>query len=106
MRDYKWSEAEKKIARRAFQAALKRESAAVMENLKRLAEKAEGPDDLWAIHDYLTEQRRSIDGRYDYRYSQFIIVFGRLLRERWLEDKDLEGLGEEKLQAIRDIASF
>ena len=106
MIDFKWSEAEKKVARRAFNSALKRECAAVMEKLKSLAAKAERPDDIWAIHDYLTAQRKAIDGKYDYRYSQLIIVFGRLLRENWIEDKDLEGLGEEKLQSIRYIASF
>ncbi len=70
MRNFKWSEAEKKVARRAFDAALKRECEAVMVKLKGLAANAENPEDLWAIHDYLAEQRRTIDGKYDYRYSQ------------------------------------
>jgi hypothetical protein len=47
-----------------------------------------------------------IDAKYDYRYSQLIVVFGTLLREKWIDDKVLEGLGEEKLQAIRHIAAF
>lgn len=106
MIDLKWSEAEKKIARRAFDAAVKNECAAVMQKFKGLAAKAENPEDIWAIHDYLAEQRRSIDRKYDYRYSQLIVLFGRLLRENWIEDKDLEGLREEKLDAIRHIASF
>ena len=106
MIDFKWTEAEKKVARRAFDAALKRECSAVMEKLKSLAAQAERPDEIWAIHDYLTAQRKTIDEKYDYRYSQLIIVFGRLLRENWIEDKDLEGLGEDKLQSIRRIASI
>jgi len=106
MIDFKRSEAEKKIARRAFDAALKKECAAVMQKFKGLAAKAEYPEDIWAIHDFLTEQRRTIDYKYDYRYSQLIVVFGRLLRESWIEDKDLVGLSEEKLAAIRHIASF
>jgi len=106
MRDFKWSEAEKKVARRAFDAALKKECAALMKRLKGLATKAENPDDIWAIHDFLTEQRKVIDEKYDYRYSQLIMVFGRLLRESWIDDEDLEGLSEEKLNAIHLIASF
>jgi len=105
MREFKWSEAEKKIARRAFDAALKRECAAIMKRLKSLAAKAENPEDIWAIHDYLTEQRKSIDAKYDYRYSQLILLFGRLLREKWIDEKDIEGLAEEKLVPIRRIAS-
>ncbi len=106
MNDIKWSEAEKKIARRAFDVALKNECEALVIKLKVLAEKAENSDDVWAIHDYLTEQRKTIDGKYDYRYSQLIVVFGRLLREKWIEDKDIEGLSAEKIQAIRHIASL
>ncbi len=106
MSDFKWSEAEKKVARRAFEAALKRECSAVIEKLKHRAAQAENPDDIWAIHDYLTEQRKQVDGKYDYRYSQLITVFARLLREKWLNENDIEGLGEEKRQAIHHIASL
>lgn len=106
MRDFKWSEAEKKVARRAFDSALKRECAAVVQNLKGLSIKAENPEDIWTIHDYLTEQRKTIYGKYDYRYSQLISVFGRVLREGWIDEKDLEGLDEEKRQAIHHIASL
>lgn len=106
MRNLKWSETEKKTARRAFDCGLKREYAAILEKLKSLAVTAEKPQDIWYIHDYLTEQRKAIDEKYDYRYSQLIWVFGRLLREKWIEDNELEGLNEEKLQLIRHIASF
>lgn len=106
MRDFKWSDAEKKVARRAFDAAFERECAAVIQNLKELSTKAEHSESIWVIHDYLTEQRKTISGKYDYRYSQLIIVFGRLLREGWLDDKDLEDLNEEKRQAIHRIASL
>ena len=106
MRDFKWSNAEKKVARQAFDAALMKEYAAVLDRLKALAAKAELPEDIWAIHEYLSDQRRMIDAKYDYRYSQLIVVFGTLLREKWIDDEVLEGLGDEKLQAIRHIASF
>ena len=106
MKELKWSDAEKKIARQAFDAALSREYAVLIDKLKSLAAKAETAEDIWAIHDYLTEQRRVIDAKYDYRYSQLIFVFGWLLREKWIEEKDLEGLGEEKLQPIRHIAAL
>jgi hypothetical protein len=106
MLNFKWSKAEKKIERRAFDSALKKECAAVMEKLKGLAVTAEKPEDIWAIHDYLTDQRKVIDEKHDYRYSKLIILFGRLLREKWIEDNDLEGLNEEKLQAIHHITSL
>jgi hypothetical protein len=106
MNDITWSESEKKVARRAFDAALHRECAAIMERLKDLAAKAESPKDIWAIQEYLTEQRRAIDEKYDYRYSQLIFVFGRLLGEKWLKEEDIAGLREEKIRSIRSIVSL
>jgi len=77
-----------------------------MQHLRELAARARNPEDIWAIHDYLTLQRRAIDQKYDYRYSQLTMVFGRLLREKWIGNEDIEGLGEEKIKAIRRIASL
>ena len=42
MTDFKWSDAEKKIARRAFDVALQRELAALLKQLKGRAAKAGG----------------------------------------------------------------
>jgi hypothetical protein len=106
VRDLKWSDSEKKIARRAFDAAVQRELAAVMSRFKELAASASTPQDMWAVEDYLTKQRRQIDAKYDYRYSQLIFVFGRLLREQWVKEEELEGLSEEKLVYIRRIVGL
>jgi Photoprotection regulator fluorescence recovery protein len=106
MNTINWSSSEKKIAKQAFDTALKREYAALLDQLKRSAANAESRDDIWDIHDYLTEQRKLIDQKYDYRYSQLMFVFGILLRQKWLEEKDLVGLAEEKLEHFRSIANF
>lgn len=106
MRDLKWSDSEKKIARRAFDAAIQRERAAVMSRFKELAASASTPQEMWDVEDYLTKQRRQIDAKYDYRYLQLIFVFGRLLREQWVKEEELEGLSEEKLVCIRRIAGL
>lgn len=76
-----WSPAEKKIARRIFDAALHRERAEVMQAFKSRAAKATEPDDMWSTQEFLTKSRNSIDRKFDYRYSQLEFVFGRLLRK-------------------------
>lgn len=106
MHDLKWSELEKKVARRAFEAALTAELAEVMAEFKARAAAAAEPDDLWAIEEHLRHTRREIDEKYDYRYSQLIMVFGRLLREGRIQQSQLAGLAEEKLSYIRRIASL
>lgn len=106
MHDVKWSESEKKLARRVFEAGLAAELAEVMAELKARAAAAAAPDDLWDIEDYLHRTRREIDQKYDYRYSQLSFVFGRLLREGRIQEADLAGLSEDKLSSIRRIASL
>jgi hypothetical protein len=62
--------------------------------------------DLWDLEHYLTERRKEIDRKYDYRYSQLTHVFGRLLYENRLTEEDLRGLREDKLKSIRSLAKF
>lgn len=102
----KWTVAEKKIARRAFEAARDREFAALIARLKQMAAQLANSADTWDMHDFLSEQLRDIERKYDYRYSQLINVFGRLMRETWLNEEDIKGLAADKLEAIRGIASY
>lgn len=101
-----WTDREKKIARCVFEAALHRELAEVMAQFKSRAAGAKEPDDMWAVQAYLAQARRDIDRKYDYRYSQLDLVFGRLLRERRIQELELEGLAEDKLECIRRVASL
>ena len=101
-----WSRSEKAIAHKAFDAALDRELREVIREAKRKAGQIKEPANLWDLEHYLTQRRKEIDRKYDYRYSQLDIVFGRLLREKWIDEEDLRGLGEDKLRAIRSYAKF
>ena len=101
-----WTEAEKKIARRVFNAALKRELAEVMAEFKRRAAGAKDPNDMWSVQEYLAEARQQIDTKYDFRYSQLPIVLGRLLRENRIDAADLTGLSDAKLRCVRAAASL
>lgn len=102
----KWSESEKRIARRVFDTALQRELAEVMAEFKRRAAAAGEPKDMWSVEQFLSTARRDIDSKYDYRYSKLDLVFGRLLREGRIQERDLIGLSAEKLADIRRVASL
>ena len=101
-----WSTSEKKIARRIFEAALHRELAEVMQTFKSMAANAAEPSDIWSTEEFLTKSRNSIDRKYDYRYSQLVFVFGRLLREGRIAEEDLAGLSEGKIQEIVHIGTL
>jgi len=101
-----WSRSEKAIARKAFDAALGRELHEVIQKAKQLANEIQQSSDLWDLEHYLTQRRKEIDRKYDYRYSRLTHVFGRLLHENRLSEEELRGLGEDKLKSIRSLAKF
>lgn len=101
-----WSKSEKPIARTAFDAALKRELYQIMGEAKKKANQIKEPGDLWELEHYLTERRKEIDHKYDYRYSRLTHVFGRLLYEGRISEEELRGLGEDKLKSIRSLADL
>ncbi|MGH9395794.1 MAG: hypothetical protein ACRD18_02945 [Terriglobia bacterium] len=103
MDELTWFKPEKEAARRAFDLAYQRECGAIMAKLKGMIESASGPPDIWKIHNYLSEQRRETDKKYDYRYSVLLLVFARLCREGWLTESDLRGLGADKILRIKQI---
>jgi len=96
-----WSKGEKAIARRAYDQAYDRELTALADEVRRGAEQITEPHHIWALHDFLTRKRKEIDQKYDYRYSQLVFVFARLIRDGWLSEGELAGLGEDKLAKIR-----
>ncbi|BCV22222.1 hypothetical protein [Moorella sp. Hama-1] len=106
VRDHKWSNSEKKIARQAFERAYQRECEAIQKHVRAMLAKLTNADDIWRVHDFLSKKRCEVDNKYDYRYSVLTFVFARLLKEGWLDESDLDGLQEDKVSAIKDIASL
>jgi hypothetical protein len=99
-------EVRKTIARTAFDAALGRELHELIQETKRMASQISQSPDLWDLEHYLTERRKEIDRKYDYRYSQLTQVFGRLVYEGRVTEQDLARPHENKLKSIRSLAEF
>ena len=106
MQDFKWSSAEKKIARRAFDTAYEREMKRIGIEVRSMFDVAQDARAVWRIHDYLTEKREETDEKYDYRYSVLITVFARLIADGYLQTEELQGLRDDKMGKIRQIAQF
>lgn len=101
-----WSRSEKTIARTAFDAALGRELHELIQEVKRMANEIQKSTDLWELEHHLTQRRKEIDRKYDFRSSRLIDVLGRLLYEDRINEEDLRGLGEEKMKSICSFAKF
>ena len=101
-----WSRSEKALARKAFDAALGRELHEVIQEAKKMASQIQKASDLWDLEHHLTQRRKEIDRKYDFRGSRLTDVLGRLLYENRLGEEDLRGLREEKMKSIRSFAKF
>src|SRR5438105_2027138 len=99
-----WSRSEKVIVRTVFDAALKRELQEVMRKTKQMANQINKPADVWDLERYLTQLRKDIDSKYDFRSSRLTRVLGRLLCERRVSEDELRGLRKDKVEAIRSCA--
>lgn len=99
-----WSRAERAIARKAFDAALRRELQKVIREAQEMANKIKEGAAVWDLERYLTQRRKDIDRRYEFRSSRLTQVFGILLCEGRVTEEELRSLGEDKMKAIRACA--
>jgi hypothetical protein len=106
MRELKWSASEKKIARRAYEAALESALAGILAEFKAKAAAAATPAEMWAVEHHLRERRREIDELFDYRYSRLPLVLAPLIHEGHLEEARLDGLSEDKLEIVRTHLAY
>jgi len=98
-----WSKTEKKIAREAFDKAYERECSYLAGRILEKANQIKKPEDIWELHDFLTEKKKEVDQKYDYRYSMLELVFARLIKDGWLDFTDLKGLNEEKIEQLQRL---
>ena len=99
-----WSKKEKAVARRAFDIAYEKEGKELVNKIREMANTANNPEDIWHIHDFLTEKRKEINDKYDYRYSILIYVFSRLMREGLIALDDFKGMDDDKIAKIKNLA--
>jgi hypothetical protein len=95
-----WTKTEKEIARSAFDRAYQREIDNLIKDVTQRSTQILEVEDIWRLHDFLSARRHEIDGKYDYRYSNLIFVFAQLVREKWLDLNELQGLEPDKLAKI------
>ena len=96
-----WTATEKKTARRAFDKAFERHCTTITAEARRMLENVAAPSDIWRVQEYLSEHRKTVDRIYQYRYSDLLLVFSRLMRDGWLTEADLVGLQEQKIARIK-----
>jgi hypothetical protein len=106
MEHMSWSASEKRQARAVFERAAEQASEELLAAFKTRAAAAESLEELWSLRQDLEKSEREFQAKYDYRYSQLLLVFGRLVREGRVQERELDTLAEEKLAVIRRIVGL
>jgi len=75
-----------------------------MREAKEMANKIKEPAHVWNLERHLTQRRKDIDRKYDFRSSRLTQVLGILLCEGRIAEEELRGLRGEKVKAIRSLA--
>jgi hypothetical protein len=104
MFDLKWSAAEKKVARAAYDAALNASLQSIMTEFKQRAAAVTSASQMWELEDYLREARREIDSMFIYSYSRLPLTFAWAVRSGRLDEAALAGLSQDKLKLIFSMA--
>jgi hypothetical protein len=101
-----WSEREEAIARDAFERAYGRVVERLVSELQTRSASLSSAETIWALHDFLSIERHTIEGRFDFRLEGILFVFASLVKDNILQLDDLEGLDADKLAKIAAMARF
>ena len=101
-----WTTSEQTIAKSAFDQAYARSIDQLIKSVRSKSEQLDTAETIWALHDYLSIQRHTIEGRFDFRPEGILFVFALLVKDELLKLSELDGLDKEKLTKIAAMARF
>lgn len=101
-----WTTEEQTVAREAFERAYGRAMERLVETLRSRAAELSSAESVWQLHDFLSIERHTIEGRFDFRFEGLLFVFASLVKDRLLQVDELTGLDAEKLAKITAMSRF
>jgi hypothetical protein len=101
-----WTEAEQVVARAAFERAYERAVEQLVAAVQVKASALSSAETLWQLHDFLSIERHTMEGRFDFRIDGILFVFASLVKDSLLQIDELAGLDSEKLAKISAMARF
>jgi hypothetical protein len=101
-----WTDGELVIARQAFDHAYERAVDQLLRTVQVRSAALDSADTLWALHDFLSIERHTMEGRFDFRLDGILFVFASLVKDGLLSIQELEGLTPDKLAKVSAMARF
>ena len=101
-----WSEAEQAIAKQAFDRAYGRAIEQLIQTVQNRSSALSSAEAVWELHDFLSIERHTVEGRFDFRLEGILFVFASLVKDDLLQLDELQGLTADKLAKIVAMARF
>lgn len=101
-----WTETEQSVAREAFSRAYARAVERLVAMVRSKAGELSTAESVWQFHDFLSIERHTIEGRFDFQFEGLLFVFASLVKDHLLLIDELSGLDAEKLAKIAAMARF
>jgi hypothetical protein len=101
-----WSEAEQAIAKQAFDRAYGRAIEQLIQTVQNRSSALSSAEAVWELHDFLSIERHTVEGRFDFRLEGILFVFASLVKDDLLQLDELQGLTADKLAKIAAMARF
>lgn len=101
-----WSEAEQAIAKQAFDRAYGRAIEQLIQTIQHRSSALSSAEAVWELHDFLSIERHTVEGRFDFRLEGILFVFASLVKDDLLQLDELQGLTADKLAKIAAMARF
>ena len=101
-----WTDTEQSVAREAFDRAYTRAVQQLVAQVRAKADELKDAETVWQLHDYLSIERHTIEGRFDFRLDGILFVFASLVKDSLLQLDELNGLEAEKLAKIVAMSRF
>lgn len=101
-----WTATEQEVAERAFEQAYGRAITQLIATLQTRASGLSTPESIWQLHDFLSIERHTIEGRFAFQLEGILFVFASLVKEGLLQLDELSGLEADKLAKVSAMARF
>ncbi|MEX0589260.1 MAG: hypothetical protein WD136_08385 [Cyanobium sp.] len=101
-----WTDSEQAVVKEAFDRAYCRAVDQLVVSIREKSALLNNADSVWQLHDYLSIERHTIEGRFDFRLDGILFVFASLVKDGLLQISELSGLDAEKLAKIEAMSRF
>jgi hypothetical protein len=74
--------------------------------IRARANTLDSAETVWQLHDFLSIERHTIEGRFAFQIEGILFVFASLVKDGLLQLEELSGLEAEKLAKITAMSRF